>query len=314
MRRVAFLFPGQGSQAVGMGRGLVGSDPFADGLLSLASEAAGQDLARVCLRGPDRLLAETRFLQPALVAVCLALWRRLSDAGVEARAVAGHSLGEIAALAAAGFADPEGAVAMAAARGRLMDAAARERPGAMIAVGGLALEEVERALAGLGERGVLAIAAVNAPTQIAVSGDRALVEEAARRIAAAPSGRATPLRVSGAWHCEHMRPAVAPFLEVARDRLGPSSGAGPLLILGRYGREPRSGEDLAEIAARQLVEPLRWDLAMARIAAEGITDLVEVGPGRVLRGLARLNVRDPDVRAHGASDARSADATAKALT
>jgi [acyl-carrier-protein] S-malonyltransferase len=318
-----------------MGRDLFGRDPFADELAAIASAETGEDIARLCARGPEKKLTETRLLQPALTVVSLALWRRLGEAGIRADAVAGHSLGEIPALAAAGMVHPRDAVVLAAARGKAMGEAAALQGGCMTAVAGLDEQIVAAAIAPLGARGAIGIAAVNAPSQIVISGDAALVAEAERDLARLPGAKLTRLRVAGAWHSSHMRPAVEAFAEAlgrlelvraARAEEAPLSqtwkrGPKPRASLGdaipmifnRHGHVASEPAAIRELLAGQLESPIRFDAVMRRLAERKVTDFVEIGPGSVLRGLVRLNLPDPEIRVHGVSDLRSAERTAVAL-
>lgn len=305
MSRIAFLFPGQGAQDVGMGRDMFGRDPFLDELVDRASVAVGEDVALTCSRGPSKKLARTGFLQPAMTAVCLGLWKKIVDAGVEPWVTAGHSLGEIPALAACGAVDPGAAVSLAAVRGEAMDDAAKLQKGAMTAVTGLDVEQVFKIVEPFTEEGVVATAAVNAPSQAVVSGDPAVLDRVAEALRREQDVKVTPLRVSGAWHCEHMRPAVVRFKE-ALDELELSVPS-VKMIFNRHGRESSDPDEIRNLIAGQLVTPIRWDLVMKRLAQAEITDFVEIGPGKVLRGLIRLNLPDPDIRVHNVSDLRSLD-------
>ncbi|MFO8070320.1 MAG: ACP S-malonyltransferase [Polyangia bacterium] len=310
---IAFLFPGQGAQEVGMGRDLIGREPGADELIALASELTGEDAARLCRRGPPGRLAETRLLQPLLSAVGLALWSLLERAGVRPDVAAGHSLGEIPALAACGLAAPEDALRLAARRGQLMHEAAQRSSGAMIAVTGPPSELVERAVAALSWRGIVSLAAVNAPTQTTISGDPDLVAEVAATLRAGSEAKITPLRVSGAWHSEQMEPARQGFAAaLAKTPLAPRSEVP--IVCNRDGEPTEDAGAVREKLAAQLTSPIRWDLAMRRMAELGVGDFVEIGPGRVLRGLVRLNLPDPELRVHNVSDRRSAERTIDQLS
>jgi len=311
-RRVAFLFPGQGAQEVGMGRDLIGRERVADELIACASAATGEDVGRLCLRGPARALAETRVLQPALTALELALCDLLLQAGVIPAVTAGHSLGEIPALAASGMARAGDAVRLAAERGRLMGEAAETAAGAMVAVTGLALAQVEQAVERFRERGVVALAAVNAPSQATVSGDPGLVDELAAELGRIPDARVTRLRVSGAWHSDHMARARDGFAG-ALGELELAPGGDASMVFNRHGLEAREPDEIRALLAGQLTSPVRFDLVMRRLVELGVTDFVEIGPGRVLRGLVRLNLPDPEVRVLNVSDRRSAERAAASL-
>jgi [acyl-carrier-protein] S-malonyltransferase len=290
---------------------MFGRDPFLDELVDHASLAVGEDVARTCARGPSRKLARTRFLQPAMTAVCLGLWKKIVDAGVEPLITAGHSVGEIPALAACGAIDPRDAVSLAAVRGEAMDEAAKLQEGTMIAVTGLGVEEVFKIVEPFAETGVVAAAAVNAPGQVAISGDPAILDRVTQAIRREQDVRVTPLRVSGAWHCEHMRPAVTRFTEALNDLA--LSVPSVKMVFNRHGRESADPDDIKNLISGQLVTPVRWDLVMDHLAQAEITDFVEIGPGKVLRGLIRLNLPDPDVRVHNVSDLRSLDRLVTAL-
>ncbi len=302
-RPFAAMFPGQGAQEVGMGRDLFAEDAFTKDLAARASAAAGTDLETLCRKGPDRRLAETMYLQPALTCVCLGLWRRFSEAGLRPNATAGHSLGELSALVACGAAEPEDIVLLAADRGRFMQEAAAGKNGAMAAVSGVSVETVEDAVrALLPLQKVLVAGAVNAPSQVTISGDRDAV--AALLVPGAiPGGRVTPLRVSGAWHSPHMDEATRRF----EARFAETSLSDPALpmVLNQDGTAAATATALREHIPRQLNRKVRWDKVMQTLLDMGIRDFVEIGPGKVLRGLVRLNDSNAGISVHNIFDLRS---------
>jgi [acyl-carrier-protein] S-malonyltransferase len=312
-RSFALLFPGQGAQEVGMGRNLITSDEFTKSLFERASCVVKTDLAALCLKGPDRTLAETRFLQPALTCVCLGLLHRFQSTGLVAAATAGHSVGELSALAASGIATHADMAEAAAMRGRLMGDAAATRPGAMAAVSGGCPEDIQIAVDAFDKPvgGVLVIAAVNAPSQVTISGDSDLIA-AFLRSGLAPNLRVTPLRVSGAWHSPHMASAVFTF-EKFFSSLALYSASVPL-VCNFDGRSISTAEEAKAVIPHQLVRPVRWDLVMRRLSDLGVTDFVEIGPGKVLRGLVRLNDKNPDLSVHSVSDIGSLERTARSLS
>lgn len=269
-----------------MGADLFRDDDWVRAMIRDLSARTGEDLERLCLRGPERKLMRAAFVQPLLTTLCLGYWRRLVAAGVKADIVAGHSLGEIAALAAAGALTPEQAVNVSLERGRLMDEAADRTPGGMSAVF-LPLAEVEAHIARLGMADTVFVANDNAPEQVVVSGRTEALEAFGKGMDAFKPGLCKPLRVSGPWH--------TPLLDEARAQFrGWLAGvpfatpALPMLSNVTAGLE-ETAEECRENAARQLTQRVRWRETMDGVRARGAGVLIEAGPRRVLAGLARLN-------------------------
>jgi [acyl-carrier-protein] S-malonyltransferase len=287
----AFLFPGQGSQKVGMGRAWADGSSVAQGAFEEADEALGFALSQLCWEGPEEELQLTANTQPAILAVSVAIWRAATDRGLETVALAGHSLGEYSALVAAGALGFADALRLVRRRGELMQQAVPVGEGAMAAIIGLPGEEVELIATQAAGDGVCAVANYNAQIQTVVAGHRAAVERAVVLAREGGAKRALLLPVSAPFHCELMRPAregLAPLLE-ATEFLDPI-----VPVVTNVDAAPvTTGEAAREALVRQVDSPVRWLESVEHLRAHlGVERFVEVGPGRVLTGLMRRIARD----------------------
>ena len=302
----AFVFPGQGSQSVGMGRDLAQASPAARETFEEVDDALGQNLTRLMFDGPAEDLTLTENAQPALMAVSLAILRVLErEAGFsladKIALVAGHSLGEYAALAAARAFDLADAARLLKARGRAMQQAVAVGEGAMAAILGLGLDDVLAAAAEAAADGeVCAVANDNAPGQVVVSGQAAAVQRAVELAKALGAKRAMVLNVSAPFHCALMQPA-ADEMAARLAEVPPRRPVVPLVanVSARPSRDP-------ELIARQLVAQVtamvRWRECVLAIRDAGHHELIEVGAGKVLTGLARRIDRDLDASALNGPD------------
>ncbi len=298
--RLAFLFPGQGAQSVGMGRALAEAFPIAAQTFAEADRTLGFELSRLCWEGPEDELKKTVHAQPALLTHSVAALRVLEAAGARPQWTAGHSLGEYSAGVAAGAMRFEDALRLVHRRGALMYQAGIDRPGTMAAILGLGREEVEAACRDAAAVGVVVPANLNAPGQVVISGEVAAIERACEAAKQRGAKRAIRLEVSGAFHSPLMASAAAGLAE----SLGATAFADPRCpVIANVDARPRTtAAGIAEALAAQLLGAVRWEDSMRALLAERPDAFVELGTGKVLRGLLRTvdrdavsaNVEDPD--------------------
>lgn len=287
---VAFLFPGQGAQTVGMGRDLYEAFPAARRIFDLAEEALEMPLKRLCFEGPDEELSRTDVCQPAILTASAATLAAMDDLlGPEAPRptfAAGLSLGEYTALYAAGAIDFPDALRLVARRGTAMQQAAITVDSGMVSVLGLEEEQARALCAAAADGQILTCANFNCPGQIVLSGEKAACERALERAEEFGATRALPLNVAGAFHCELMTPAAEQLrsaLEAVEFR--PPAEA---TVVANVDAEPyRDAAEIPEKLLGQLTCPVRWQQCVETLIAEGADTFYEIGPGRVLAGLMR---------------------------
>jgi [acyl-carrier-protein] S-malonyltransferase len=299
---IALVFPGQGSQQVGMGRALADAYPAARRTFAEADEALGESLSKLCWEGPQDALTLTENTQPAILTASIAAYRALESEGLAADALfmAGHSLGEYSAHVAAGTFSFADAVRTVRRRGQYMQEAVPVGTGAMSAILGLDEETVARACLEAANGEVVAPANLNGGGQVVIAGAKAAVERAGARARELGAKRVIPLPVSAPFHCALMKPA--------EDRLAPDLRAlhvsSPRVpVVANVDAEPKhDGAASIEALIRQVSSAVRWEDVVRRLASEGVTAYVEVGCGTVLRGLIRKINRDAAVASVGTPD------------
>jgi len=283
---LALLFPGQGSQRVGMGRDLAQAFAVARQTYEEADDVLGFSLSRLCFEGPEAELVLTKHTQPAILTTSIAVFRALSERGLTCDVVAGHSLGEWSALVAAGAIEFRDAVRLTHLRGTYMQDAVPAGQGAMAAVMGLDQAALEAVCARATQPGeVVELANLNGASQIVISGNAPAVDRAIAEAKAAGAKRATKLAVSAPFHCSLMKPA-ADLLAAALTEVAITAPRVPVVsnVTAAPTRDPAQ---IRELLIRQVTHAVRWEESIQTIAGLGITRALELGAGSVLKGLVK---------------------------
>ncbi len=288
---IAYLFPGQGSQAVGMGKDLFDNFAAARDAFNEADEALGFPLAAMCFEGNEEDLQLTANTQPAILATSIAALRAMEAQGFPPPAfVAGHSLGEYSALVSAGVLDFGDALRTVRKRGTYMQEAVPVGVGAMAAVLGLALEEIEQGCAEAAQGQICSPANINSPTQVVIAGNSEAVDRACEILKAKGAKRAIKLNVSAPFHCDLMKPAEE---RLATDLQELAYGDFEFPVVHNIDAEANDNSaNVADALKRQVSSPVKWLQSIQKLRSMGVEKFIEVGPGKVLSGLLRQIDRD----------------------
>ena len=292
MTKRAFLFAGQGAQYLGMGRKLYDQYELVRSTFDEASQVLGYDV-RALIDQDEEKLNQTRYTQPAILTTSVAIYRLLADKGVEPDMVAGLSLGEYSALVAAGALDFKTAVALVAKRGSFMEEAAPAGSGKMVAVLNAEVSLIEGVCQEASAIGVVSPANYNTPSQIVIGGEVAAVDKAVELLKDAGVKRLIPLNVSGPFHTALLKPASERLAEVL-ETVEFSDFVRPLV--GNTEATVMEKERVKELLTRQVMEPVRFYDSIAKMQEAGVTEFVEIGPGKVLSGFIKKIDKSADVR------------------
>jgi [acyl-carrier-protein] S-malonyltransferase len=286
MKRIAFVFPGQGAQSVGMGKDFFDSHEGAREMFRKADEKLGFSLSEIVFNGPDEQLRKTYNTQPALLTASIAMLAAVKELGIEPEFVAGHSLGEYSALVSAGVLSFEDAVAAVRARGQFMEEAVPGGQGGMAAVLGADRERLAELCREVsGQAGIVEMANVNCPGQIVVSGTAAGVQAVVERGKEAGAKRVVPLEVSGPFHSSLMKPA-AEKLSAVLDGL-PMNDARVPVVANVTAKAVVRADEIRRLLVEQVVSPVLWEDSVSWMIGQGVDTFVEIGSGTVLAGLIK---------------------------
>lgn len=300
MKRVAFMFPGQGSQTVGMGKEFYDSYPEVKELFDQANDLLGKNITEIMFAGPEETLTETENAQPALLLTSIAIQHVLLAESIQPVMTVGHSLGEYSALVAAGSISLEDALPLVATRGRLMEQAFPKGQGTMAAVLGLTEPEVKQVLNGITEE-VVDLANLNCPGQIVISGSQAGINLATEQLKANGAKRVLSLNVSGPFHSRLMKAANEEFASYLN---GIEIRNASIPVYANVSASPVTAKDeIKDLLIKQLYSPVRFEESIRAMKEENIDAFVEVGQGKVLSGLLRKI--DRDVKTFAVQDTKS---------
>jgi [acyl-carrier-protein] S-malonyltransferase len=310
MGKIAFIFPGQGSQTVGMGKDVAQSDANIAAVFQSADERLGFSLSSLIFEGPQETLTLTYNAQPALLTTSIALLEKVKEAGITADYVAGHSLGEYTALVAAGAISFTDAVYAVRKRGEFMEEAVPAGEGTMAAVLGMDADALEAVTKEVSEQGdPVQLANLNCPGQIVISGSKAGVEKAGQLAKERGAKRVIPLEVSGPFHSSLMKPAASKLQNVLNTI---AIHDAEIPVISNVTAQPVvKKEEILRLLIEQLYSPVRWEQSVEMMIGLGVDTFIEIGPGKVLSGLVKKINRNVSV--YAVNDLESLQATVAAL-
>jgi [acyl-carrier-protein] S-malonyltransferase len=283
--KTGFIFPGQGSQKIGMGYDIYQNHSESREIFDIASDALGMDMAKLCFEGPEEELRKTVNAQPAILTASIALYKAMQKKGMEAQVMAGHSLGEYSALVAAEAIDFIDAVRIVVLRGKYMQEAVPLGEGGMLAVLGLDISVIHEVCLEISQKkGNVEAVNLNSPGQVVIAGDNISLSAAAERLAALGARRCIPLPVSAPFHSSLMKSAG----ESLKSDLALINIKKPTVpVLSNVTAEYHNSEDILKLLINQVSSPVRWEECVRKMIADGVGRFVEVGPGKVLSGLIK---------------------------
>lgn len=310
MKKIAFIFPGQGSQAVGMGKDLYEQYEAAKKVYETADNALGYKISDICFNGPDDVLKQTKNTQPAILTTSLACLEVLkTELNIAPAATAGHSLGEYGALYTAGVLTLDEAIKITGKRAELMNEAAENTCGSMAAVLGLSEDVINEGLSELQKEGKISVANYNCPGQTVITGEKELIQKSVELLKSKGAKRVIELAVSGAFHSELMQEAAVKFADFVKNTEFKNA---KISVYENTDAKPvTDGNDIKQRVSKQIYSPVHWTETIQNMINEGITTFIEIGPGKVLAGLnKKIN---SEITTYNVYDVNSLKETLEAL-